>query len=102
MVCWVLTQHSPPPYVDGLTGSVMGRDSVYEPTLCNTRCLHMGLFQSIRPEIKYQSGKANIVTNALSKSQHSSTEDSLEDAEAKASQWIYAMIRITTKPMPED
>ena len=34
-----------------------------------TRWIRLGLFQSIRPTIKYQPGKANIVANALSKSQ---------------------------------
>ena len=34
-----------------------------------TRWMRLGLFQLINPIIKYQPGKANIVTNALSRSQ---------------------------------
>ena len=37
--------------------------------------LRLGLFQSIRPTIKYQSKKANIVADVLSRSQQSDAQE---------------------------
>ena len=39
----------------------------------------MGLFQSIPPTIKYQPRKANVVADALSRSQRKLEEDSTDD-----------------------
>ena len=44
-----------------------------------TRWLRLGLFQSIHPTIKYQPGKANVIANALSRSQHKLEEGSTND-----------------------
>ena len=43
------------------------------------RWLRLGLFQSIRPTIKYQLGKANVVADALSRSQCKLEEGSMDD-----------------------
>ena len=50
-------------------------------TRVQTRWLRLGLFQSIRPTIKYQPGKANVVADALSQSQKKEVEDSMDDPE---------------------
>ena len=49
-----------------------------------TRWLRLRLFQSIRPTIKYQIGKANVVADALSQSQRKTLEDSRDDLATKA------------------
>ena len=75
-------------YLEGCPGGVtMVTD--HQPLVClmdqqvltrvQTRWLRLGLFQSIRPTIKYQPGKANVVADALSWSQRKETEDSMDD-----------------------
>ena len=53
-------------------------------TRVQTRWLRLGLFQSIRPTIKYQPGKGNVVADALSQSQRKEIEDSMDDPMATA------------------
>ena len=48
------------------------------------RWLRLGLFQSIPPLLKYHSGKANIVADALSQSQRSAAAESDQAEEAIA------------------
>ena len=48
-------------------------------TQVQTLWLRLGLFQSIRPTIKYQPGKANIVANTLNQSQRKDDKDSAND-----------------------
>ena len=48
-------------------------------TRVQTRWLRLGLFQSILPTIKYQPRKANVVANALSRSQRKLEEDSTDN-----------------------
>ena len=48
-------------------------------TRVQARWLRLGLFQSIRPTIKYQPRKANVVADALSRSQRKLQEGSMDD-----------------------
>ena len=72
-------------------------------TRIQTRSLRLGLFQSIRPTIKYQPGKANVVADALSHSQRSTTEDStMELAKNNPDNEAYALTSVTVEPNEED
>ena len=63
----------------------------------------MGLFQSIRPTIKNKPGKPNVVADALSHSQHSTTEDStVELAKNNPDNEVYALTSVTVEPNEED
>lgn len=66
--------------------------------------LWFGLFQSIRPTIKYQPGKANIVVDTLEKSQRGVVQDStkIEAQESSNEDAIYALSRVSIKPNLED
>ena len=57
-----------------------------------TRWLRLGLFQLIRPTIKYQPGKATVVADTLSRSQRKLEEGSIDDSTVVAVAAIKAQI----------
>ena len=72
-------------------------------TRVQTRWLRLRLFQSIRPTIKYQLGKANVVADALSRSQCSTIKDSIvELAKNDPDNEVYALTSVTIQPSEED
>ena len=77
-------------------------------TRVQTQWLRLGLFQSIRPTIKYQPGKANVVPNTLSRSQRKLEEDSMDDGataiamiERHVSPLSGASVELTTKDLQQ-
>ena len=74
-------------------------------TRVQTRWLRLGLFQSIRPTIKYQSGKANVVADALSRSQRKLEEGSMDDiatAAAMIEQHVLALSGVSAEITAEN
>ena len=72
-------------------------------TRVQTRWLRLGLFQSIRPTIKYQPRKANVVADVLSRSQCNTTEDStMELAKNNPGNEAHALTSVTIEPSEED
>ena len=65
-----------------------------------TRWLQLGLFQSIWPIVKFQPGKANIVANALSRSQRLAAEDP-EEATA-VEEAVLQLTSSSAEPQAED
>ena len=77
-------------------------------TRVQTRWLRLGLFQSIRPTIKYQPRKANVVADALSRSQRKLEEGSTDDVvtatamiERHVSTLSGASVELTTKDLQQ-
>ena len=77
-------------------------------TWVQMRWLRLGLFQSIGPTIKYQPGKANVVPDALSRSQRKLEEGSMDDAatvavmiEQHVSTLNGASVELTTKDLQQ-
>ena len=67
-----------------------------------TRWLRLGLFQLIRPTIKYQPGKANIVVDTLSRSQRPTAKDSNQAEEATAQEDVLLLSGSLAEPQVED
>ena len=63
------------------------------------RCSRLGLFQSIRPTVKYQPGNANIVADGLSWSQHPTVEDT---EEATTREDVLQLTSSLVEPQAED
>ena len=64
-----------------------------------TRWLRLGLFQSIRPTMKYQPGKANIVADVLSQSQRPTAE---EPEVAPPEEEVLQLTSSSVEPQAED
>ena len=62
----------------------------------------MGLFQSIRPTIKYQPRKANIVADALSQSQRPVAEEPNQAEETTAWEEVLLLSSSSIEPQAED
>lgn len=85
LYCFLEWQH----YIDGCQSRVIGITNhqtlthLLEQTVLFwvEACwfIRLGLFQSIRPTIRYQLGKSNIVVDALSKSQRGSLDANAKD-----------------------
>ena len=97
-------------YLEGCSGGViviMDHQPLirymYQPVLsrAQTRWLWLGLFQSIWPTIKYQPEKANIVADALSRSQRLAAEDSDQAEEATVWEDVLLLSSSLAEPQAE-